>query len=65
MAEVSIYSKSDPGNLDVLEEVYFMWLSWNQLAPTTIFKNVYGTLYKSWSDYKVADIVLALRKLTV
>lgn len=62
MAEVSIYSKSDPGNLDVLEEVYFMWLSWNQLAPTTIFKNVYGT---SWSDYKVADIVLALRKLTV
>ena len=29
MSEFSVCFKSDPGNLDVLEEAYFMWLSWN------------------------------------
>lgn len=30
----------------------------NQLSTTT-FKNVCGTLYKLWADYKLEDIVLA------
>lgn len=38
VSEVSVCSKSDPGNLDVLEEVYFMWLSWNQLALNHSFQ---------------------------
>lgn len=38
VSEVSVCSKSDPGNLDVLEESYFMWLSWNQLALNHSFQ---------------------------
>lgn len=64
ISEVSVYSNLDAGDLDVLEE-YFMWLSWNQLALTTIFKDAHGTLYKLWADYKLEDIALILRKLMV
>lgn len=37
LSEFSVYFKSDPGNPDVLE-VYFMWLSWNQLALNHSFQ---------------------------